>query len=87
MLQWATRVLRKLGGYQDCPVCGQQTIQWVKDPILFEDEPPLFGHWQCSNPGCLVRSEMESTPWADKIAQEHGHATFQEALGGPPKNR
>lgn len=24
--------------------------RWVKDVVLFEDEPPLFAHWEC--PAC-----------------------------------
>ena len=80
-MRWLKRFFRHLAGYSDCPVCHEQTIQWVKDPVLFEDEPPLFGHWQCFNPNCAVSTEIESTEWADKIAREHGYKTFKEAIG------
>lgn len=72
--------LKKLVGYYYCPVCHQQTVQWVKDCVLFEDEPPLFGHFQCFNKDCLVSTEIESLPWADKIANEFGYRTFKEAI-------
>ena len=74
-------------GYEVCPVCSEQTVKWVKDCLVFEDEPPIMGHWQCTNPGCLVRTETESTPWADKIAQEQGYKTFKEAIYGPHRNK
>jgi hypothetical protein len=74
------RLFRKLLGYNECPICHEQTVQWVKDPILFEDEPPLLGHWQCFNTDCLVRTETESTAWADKIANEFGYSTYKKAL-------
>lgn len=75
-----TRWLRKLRGYRDCPKCGQQTVKFVKDVLLFDDEPPMLAHWECENPDCRARTETESLPWADKIAKEHGYETFKEAI-------
>lgn len=76
------RAWRKMQGYRDCPICKEQTLQFVKDWIIHPEEPPLFGHWQCFNKNCLVSTDMESLPWADKVAQEQGHRTFKEALFG-----
>lgn len=38
-------------GRKDCPQCDKPAgVRWVKDVVLFEDEPPLFFHWECD--GC-----------------------------------
>jgi len=71
---------RKLCGYSDCPLCDQQTVKWVKDYIYHPEEPPMVGHWQCTNPECLARTEVEGTAWADKIAREMGHRSFRDAV-------
>jgi hypothetical protein len=71
---------RRFLGYRDCPICSQQTVKWVKDYIFHPEEPPMFGHWQCLNPDCLVATEVESLPWADKIAQEQGYRTLKDVL-------
>ena len=74
------RWLKRLLGYRECPICHHQSVKWVHDPILFADEPPIMGHWQCFNPECLAQTEIESLPWADRIAQEHGYKTYKEVL-------
>lgn len=74
------KLLWKWLGYHECPICKQQTVEFVKDILLYEDEPPMFGHWQCFNKECLASTDVESTEWADKVAQEKGYKTYKQAL-------
>ena len=39
-------------GWRYCPICRKfARILWVKEVVLFEDEPPMFYRWQCQNCG------------------------------------
>jgi len=80
MLEKIRYYWRKIIGYHHCQACHQQTLLWIQDPVIFDDEPPLMGHWQCFNKDCLKRTPTQSTPWADKIAQQYGYETYLEAL-------
>lgn len=77
-MKWLIRWWRKFLGWSDCPVCQQQTMCWIKDPVFHPEEPPCFGHWQCHNLKCLVRSDIEATSLMDEAARKHGYADFQD---------
>jgi hypothetical protein len=64
-------------GWRRCPCCRKFTrIKWVKDVIYFEDEPPLFSHWECSNCGATTPS---APTWLTLDAVESlGYESFDD---------
>lgn len=74
------RIGKRCAGRFDCPLCGRQSVKWVKDVLLHPEEPPILGHWQCANPDCLARTDIMSAPWADSIARDMGYPTYMDAL-------
>lgn len=53
--RWCRRRLVDIG-WRLCSSCrGFHRFIWVKDWILFEDEPPMFVHYECA--GCGRRTD------------------------------
>ena len=52
---WIQNLWRKLLtrlGWNDCPVCNAFVrLKWVQDVVHFEDEPPMFYHYECHRLG------------------------------------
>ncbi len=73
------RRLRTRFGWIDCPQCGEfRRPRWVKDWLVFEDEPPLFGHWYM--PCCGARTETEATPMMNEAARSFGARDFDDFM-------
>lgn len=63
------RILERLG-WGDCPVCHSFIRpRWVKDCALFEDEPPMFCHWEC--PRCHARTPVVPTFITLSVMKKH----------------
>lgn len=58
-------------GWRDCPACGEFVrVRWVKDCVLFVDEPPMFFHWEC--PRCRAKSNVQPTFLITEALASHG---------------
>lgn len=58
-------------GYKDCPMCNSKaTVKAVKDTVVFEEEPPMFIHWECIN--CNWQSPVLPTGITTKAANKLG---------------
>lgn len=72
------RIKYKYLDYRYCGRCRQFVeIQWVKIPIMFEDEPPLFFYWECSN--CSARTKIQPTILVEQVAEKMG-ISIEEAV-------
>lgn len=72
------RLWKRLRGFHKCPQCGEQSLQWVKDWLLFPDEPPILYHWECTS--CNVRSDVQETSMATEAAKQFGYSSFIAAI-------
>ena len=61
------RWVRKIRGFKPCPLCGERSVHWVQDCVLFEDEPPMFCHWECV--ACGARTETRPSRLTVDVAR------------------
>ena len=64
-------------GYKDCHSCGAQaTVSFEKDWIFHPDEPPLFGHFRCSE--CNACTMSKPTGLSEEAVKKMGYKDFNE---------
>jgi hypothetical protein len=69
-----TLIKRKMG-WRDCPECGRfARFRFIQITVIFADEPPLFGRWQCCK--CEWLSPISHTPIMDEGARANGYKDF-----------
>ncbi len=66
-------------GWRDCTNCGNFVkIKWIKDWILYEDEPSMFGHWECSK--CKASTETQPTRITEDVVKKLGFKNFNHFM-------
>jgi len=77
---WIRRGLKRYlyrRGWRYCPCCRKFVeIKWVQDVVLFEDEPPMFSHWECSN--CGATTPVSPTILTEDAVRRLGYKDFSE---------
>lgn len=80
MKEWFCRCVEKWKrrhGWEDCPSCGECVRpRWVKDCVVFEDEPPLFFHYECQK--CGYSTGINPTSLTDSAVRSLGFKDFSE---------
>ena len=64
-------------GYRGCDRCRKLVKpRFVKDVVLFEDEPPLFGHYEC--PGCGLATPIMPSGLTEDAVRKLGYGSFDD---------
>ena len=56
------------------------TPRWKKDHVLFEDEPPLFYHYECPHCGYHL-TNMIPTAITENAVKKLGYRDFKDYVG------
>jgi hypothetical protein len=64
-------------GWRHCRHCRQfSRIKWIKDVVLFADEPPMFYHLECTR--CGARTAVMPTCITESAARSLGFDSFDD---------
>lgn len=71
--------VQKRFGWDMCPCCRNwRRIKIVQDPVVFEEEPPMFFHYECT--GCGARTVTLPTSLTEDALKELGYSSYDAFL-------